>query len=286
MGYQCSRVDGQAGGACAPTTGVCDPPGKGGQGQPCYANGGCKAGFACVEYWPNSGLKFCYFACDAGRFLHQSCSNTLRTSCEFVAGQNELGVCFTVAGVGQPCIPEVCEDGTTCLYDETQGADSAICYQNCDASACPANTQCQNTGSGQPVCVPNAGFKFLSAQCLSDAECKSMMCRTYRDQMLCTQPCSITDPASCPTGLKCLPNAGGTDGLCWPDYAVGPPPSKPPPTGFCKCDTTNACESGCDCDPDCKGKSCSCATAGTTSSSPLGLLVMVAMLFALRRRRR
>src|SRR5262249_47415010 len=42
--YQCVTVAsaGQTGGVCAPASGVCNPTGKGGHDEPCYANGGCK----------------------------------------------------------------------------------------------------------------------------------------------------------------------------------------------------------------------------------------------------
>ena len=292
-GYRCELVQnlGQTGGVCTPNTGVCNPDGKGGHNEPCYANGGCKSGHTCIQYYPNQGPNFCYFECQpelAGR----SCTDQGGVTCLNVDSANAFGrmntaVCFNIAAVGEPCIPEVCETGGFCAFDENQGIDSALCYQTCPTGACPANTQCISFDGLPNLCVPNAGFLRIGQSCLSNEECESRMCRTFGNNQLCTQICATTDPNGCPGGTRCIAAGDTTNGQCWPENSVVPDVRGgivTPPADYCICDSTSACDKDCDCDPECKG-SCGCTTTETSGSGGLWLFMLGAVAVALRRRR-
>lgn len=295
-GYQCVPVShlGQNGGVCAPTTGVCNPAGKGGHGEPCYANGGCKPQHVCVDYWGDGTQNFCYFECNV-QLAGSSCSETAPVVCLRLdrPGLENRAACINIAFAGQPCLPEQCDPRSICLFDETVGMSSALCYAYCPDTGCPANTQCQNVGGGLQVCVPNAGFKPLGASCSSDEECSDRSCRVYGDDQLCTQRCTTTDALSCPDAFRCIPGAtGGTEGLCWPTGLIDRTATDPNrgilerlPPGFCVCDTTSQCDRNCDCDPECEG-GCSCSVS--KSAGPAGIATMIGFLavaFLLRRRR-
>lgn len=295
-GFQCvvTRQAATLVGSCVPNTGICDPQGKGGQNELCYANGTCKPGHRCVEYYPNSGLFFCYAECPAS-FAGQSCGLP-RTVCAPVAGLMDSASCFTFATVGQPCIPEVCDDRSFCAWDETVGIDSAICYQRCPNGAgdCPANTQCLVFDGLPPLCVPNDGFKLDGEVCLSDAECESRTCRPFGNASLCTRGCEASDPNGCTPGLRCYVAAGQTTGFCGPQQIANPVEEdrqiNDQTTDFCACDRTNQCDDDCDCDPECGDSSCSCrstAVSGGSAStaSPVIALLAAALLIVVRRRR-
>lgn len=290
-GYQC--VGTQQGttfvGACVPNTGICDPAGKGGQNQACYANGECKPGFRCTEYYPGSGLglDYCYANCSQ---VNAGCG-LARTVCTPLAGIMNTNVCLTYAFEGEPCIPEICDPNTAfCAYDEVAGIDSAICYRVCNGGQgdCQANHQCQAFEGLPPLCVPNAGFKPDGDACASDAECKSNTCRTVGELRLCTQTCSVDNPDDCVAGLRCLAGSGSNQGLCWPE-AYTDPRSTDPSRGtgvvgeYCACDTTSQCDSGCDCDPECGD---GCSSVGPSSVGAGVLLWLGVGLLGWARRRR
>jgi hypothetical protein len=253
-------------GACAPNSGVCEPAGKGGKNESCFANGTCKSGLRCLDYFPgqNDGLRYCYPICDVGQ-VGQSCGTDFSV-CDRSAQFPEAAVCFPVSGPRQPCIPEICQVGSLCLFDETLGVNSAICYQICDTnpSVCPANTQCVGFPGVRAVCVPNEGFKDLAEPCLADTECVSGLCRTYADAKLCTQPCATNASGECGPGLFCLPQTNSTQGLCWPRNSTPSVPPEVPPS--CTCDTTNDCDPNCACDPECSD-GCGCAVVDSESSN-------------------
>ncbi len=263
--FRCELIQ-QAGtslGACVPNTGICDPRGKGGQDELCYANGRCKAGHRCIPYSGSVDRSFCYAECDWDQ-RGGSCGRP-RTVCSPVQGLMTTAACFTFAEVGQPCIPEVCEpDAAFCAFDEQLGIESALCYQRCPngQSDCPANSECQTFPGLPSICVSNAGFKKDGEACASDEECELGQCRPFFGARLCTRDCDPTDPAACPTGLRCYVNDGQAVGLCGPP-AISDPPD--PPRGvsgvddaYCACDRTNQCDDACDCDPECDGGSCRC----------------------------
>ena len=289
-GYQC--VGSQQGtsfiGACVPNSGICDPIGKGGQNEACYANGACKPGFRCVEYYPGTGLglDYCYGECNspgAGCGLE-------RTVCTPLASIANVNACLTYAREGQPCIPEVCEGTAFCAWDEVAGLDSALCYRMCPGGQadCPANHQCQAFEGVPPLCVPNAGFKPDGDGCAADAECVSGICRTVGSLQLCTRACATTNVDDCVPGLRCLAGAGTQQGLCWPEQYTDPRSEDPSrgdglALGYCACDTTTQCDADCACDPECDG--CSCVTPGGDDRGPLGgLLLLVGLGWARRRR--
>jgi matrixin len=293
-GYNCLPVEGESGGACSPNTGVCEPLGKGGQGEVCYANGTCKPGYTCVEYFPGSGLNFCYFAC-ASQYHGQSCTMGGGTLCDAVAGLMDTSVCFPIASAGQPCIPEICDSLSFCAYDEMTGVDSALCYRKCPGGQgdCLPEEQCQGFMGLPNLCVPLMGFKYEGEECTGDSECRSKTCRTYGANRLCTSPCAITNPNDCGAGLKCLPQGSSTQGLCWPQSFTDP--NAPMSSGrdvtigsggaFCACDVTNSCDSGCGCDPECK-KGCGC-TLGEEHGSEHDArfaIVLCALTLLVRRR--
>jgi hypothetical protein len=292
MGYSCTVVQSGTGGACSPNTGVCQPTGKGGQDQVCYANGTCKPGYACVEYYPNSGLNYCYFACSS-QFEGQSCTQGGGTRCTPVASQMNKDVCFTIASAGQPCIPAVCDPISFCAYDEKMGVGSALCYRMCPNGQgdCQAQEQCQGFQGLPNLCVPLQGFKYEGETCTSDAECRSMTCRTYGTNRLCTSPCATTDPNGCGHGFVCLPQNNSSQGLCWPQSFSDPNNvmngGQGGMGGFCSCDSTNSCDSGCACDPDCK-KGCGCTIEKTRAPDDVAMPVLfgLACLAFVGRRRR
>ena len=295
--YHCEAVAtaGQTGGVCAPTTGVCNPQGRGGHNEQCYANGGCKSGHTCITYSQASGLQFCFLQCPA-EYVGRSCSDTIRMSCQRIdqvlaGGRMNIAACLTIASAGQPCIPEVCEAGSTCAWDEVAGLESALCYAQCPTGQCPTNTQCRQFPGLPNLCIPNAGYKYLGDHCASDAECESRTCRVYGDKQLCTKSCATTDPTSCPSGMRCLAPTGSNTGLCWPASTLAPDTDEPVRTvqtsvEYCACDTTNECDEDCECDKECdEGGACSCSAAGDPGA-PTALALLAACALLLLRRRR
>lgn len=278
-GFQCVAVfsSGITGGVCAPSTGLCNPRGKGGHNEPCYANGTCKAGNICANYFGLSGgPTFCYFECNTA-LVGTSCSDTQPMLCLALSQyDNKRAACLNFVPVGAPCMPEQCTPDALCLFDERIGFDSAACYRGCGSQACPANSQCQNVaGAGQDpllVCIPQVGFKPVGSVCASDEECvaESRSCKVFGDDRLCTKPCNPGDATACPAGTRCVTERGQTMGFCWPrsltDDQNTPNDGRDvgiatTPVGFCACDRTNNCDSGCECDPECTG-GCSCEAAG------------------------
>ena len=271
--------------ACVPTSGICDPSGKGGQNELCFANGRCKAGHRCVEYSAGLGLSFCYADCDATQ-VGQSCGLP-RTICAPVSGLMNTAACFTFAQIGQPCIPEVCDPAEAfCAFDEVVGVDSALCYQLCPngQNDCAPNTQCQSFDGIPSLCVPNDGFKRDGDVCIGDAECESRLCRPFGGASLCTRVCQASDSNGCTPGLRCYVNAGDTSGFCGPQEILNPDdPSRGVggiDSDFCACDRTVSCEEGCDCDPECEGSaSCACVQIDPqTPAWPFAMLIGLPLL--------
>ncbi|MCB9655485.1 MAG: matrixin family metalloprotease [Deltaproteobacteria bacterium] len=261
--------------ACVPTSGVCDPAGKGGFNEICYANETCKAGFACLPL-PGGAAAFCYPLCEASA-VGAACS-TDRSVCLPAADRDNVNACFTIARAGEPCIPEECDSDSFCAYDETEGLDSAICYRKCDVSAdqCRANEQCKAyEGFTTRLCEPSVGFKYLGQSCVDSSECQSGLCSVYRSARLCTTPCATTNADACAAGLRCIPETGSTQGLCWPESFTDPNASEDSRTvsadnsaAYCVCDATSRCDPDCDCDPEC-GAGCSCRAVHTSSGAEL-----------------
>lgn len=276
-------------GACVPASRVCDPSGKGGQNEPCFANGTCKSGHACLEYYPGTGPSFCFAQCTTAD-VGQSCG-IARTLCAPVTGVTNLNACITLAREGEPCIPEQCEATSFCAWDENIGQESALCYRMCPngQSQCAANFAC-NTYPGLPsVCEPMMGFKFDGQPCLSDAECESRICRVVGEVRRCTRQCARTNPNDCGPGLTCLTGVGSDQGLCWPESDGDPGDPDPDRMGsispdFCACDSTNACDDDCDCDPECS--SCSCRGVSGRPRTIPWLIGGLLLSFLFERRRR
>lgn len=293
-GYECGVVfdQGLQGGVCAPTAGICNPKGKGGHGEPCFSNGTCKPQHLCTPFYPGTtSPTFCYYECPTSA-VGRSCSDSLPVQCVALDGDLvNRAVCVEVAEVGRPCAPESCRSDAICAWKENESFDQALCYQLCDGThPCPQNSLCVEDGSlgtGVGYCQPNAGFLQLGAGCQSDTECESRSCKTYGSTRLCTQPCVETDMTSCPVGLVCVPNPATRQGFCWPrsileNGAVDPTrnvTSREIP-GFCACDTTNACDSGCECDPECAGGACSCATTSAEAGGAEAWLVGLGLVLA------
>lgn len=101
--------------------------------------------------------------------------------------------------------------GTTTATDPvtvTKGApcttaDSCLPDQTCTAGRCawPAPT-------GE-----------LGAACTYDQFCTTWQCAETTEGKRCSQPCSIDEPTSCPTGFDCLGDA--QSGICWPADSGG-----------------------------------------------------------------
>ncbi len=290
-GYSCQVTQQQQTqlGACVPNTGICNPTGKGGQNEACFANGGCKPGLMCLEYYPGTGIAFCYGACPA-QYDGFSCGIE-RSRCTALMDVPNTAACLTIASAGQPCIPEVCDQFSFCAYDENVGIDSALCYQVCTQNGCPPNFSCQTFEGIPPLCVPNAGFKYDGESCAGSAECVSGLCQNIGQLKLCTETCSVNDAQGCQAGLRCVPEPASSQGLCWPESLSDPDaqdPSRnitmvPAQPGVCSCDFTNQCDQGCACDPECTG--CGCTSAGGPSGSVLWALLPLLAGGLLRRRR-
>ncbi len=279
-GYRCdvTRQGGTVIGVCVPSSGLCDPAGKGGQNELCFANGECKAGHRCVQYRDEIGVTFCYAECST-QALGQFCGID-RTFCQPVIGLMNTSVCQTEAQAGEPCIPEICDIESFCAFDETVGIDSALCYRICtQQDDCPPNNQCRlEPGFPVALCIPQRGFLTIAEVCQSDEECMSgLVCRPFGTASLCTTSCQPSDPNSCTPGLRCYSVPGTNSGLCGP--LVVPDPADPDrtvsaiPDDFCVCDTTNQCDD-CGCDPECDGGSCSCASVGRPRFGP-GVVTLV-----------
>jgi len=294
-GYRC-EVTNQIGtfvGTCVPNTGICDPVGKGGQNELCFANGDCKPGHRCVEYFAGSGLFFCHADC-AASFVGQSCGLP-RTSCQPVRDLMNTAACFTFATIGEPCIPEVCDNRSFCAWDENVGIDSALCYQLCTNGQvdCPANTQCQSFDGLPPLCVPNPGFKQDGDVCQSDEECESRVCRPFGGASLCTRACEPNDANGCTPGLRCVTALGASTGFCGPQVVDNPDEPdrdvRVPADEFCACDRTNSCDEDCDCDPECDDGGCSCRSGPEETNgwpvAGLGFLALAMAAIRFRRRR-
>ncbi|MEQ8273824.1 MAG: matrixin family metalloprotease [Deltaproteobacteria bacterium] len=287
-GYQCelTQLDTTQIGVCVPNSGVCSPSGKGGHNEACYANGTCKAGHMCLEWAPGSGITYCFAECAPGV---AGCG--YRQECTAVAGRMNTYVCLTKAGIGEPCLPEVCLNNAQCLFDETLGVDSALCYASCTSQAqCQANTMCVTEGLAVGACVPGEGFKYDGQPCQSGAECESTVCTVFGDNKLCTRECSTSNEVDdCSPGLRCLAPSGTTQGFCWPEAfdTNEETPRRNITTnisGYCACDTSNSCDSDCDCDPECGGGTCSCTTTGGDGAA-WPALALAFLVLALRRRR-
>jgi MYXO-CTERM domain-containing protein len=209
-----------------------------------------------------------------------------------VASAPNTAACFTLAREGQACIPEVCDPSSFCAFDENAGIESATCYRTCPRGQgdCQANHQCLGFEGLPALCVPNEGFKVEGEPCLSDAECRSDLCRPFGTARLCTRLCAVTDPEGCEPGLRCITPADDEQGLCWPEAFTDPSSPDPSrgvriPADYCACDVSNACDDACACDPECEETSCSCG-ATRTGSSPLALLALFAAILSRRPRRR
>jgi MYXO-CTERM domain-containing protein len=296
-GYACQAIfrEGLTGGVCAPVSGVCNPQGKGGHNERCYANLSCKPGHVCVEYSQGLGEYYCYAECNAPG---TACSaQSTRQVCLDVRGRPNIFACFTVARVQEPCNPEICEADAFCLFDETVGSASSLCYRECSTQACDTNEQCVFVSElGFGVCVPNEGFKRDGNGCASDAECISRLCRSYLGASLCTQPCATTDVNACSAGLRCVPDQNSEQGLCWPESFLDPNTTEGMrnvnvgPSERCVCNTTLACDEDCTCDTDClaDGGGCSCDSldASTSGVTPLAWALLLLALAAVRRAKR
>lgn len=277
-------------GACIPNTGICEPKGKGGQNEPCFGNGACKAGHACLEYYPGTGITFCYGICPIQ--LDGSSCGTARSRCTAIEGIMNAAACLTVASAGQPCIPEVCDQFSFCAYDEKVGIDSALCYLRCDTGGCPPNSSCQTFQGIPPLCVPNAGFKSDGDACAGNAECQSNLCQNIGQAKLCTRVCAAGNAEDCDPGLHCVPEPGSSQGLCWPQ-SISDPNARDPTRevtevpeipGYCSCDFTNECDEGCECDQECGGPVCSCTSAAGEERSVWWALSLPLLLWVRRRR--
>lgn len=288
-GYQCTRTQtGQSQiGACVPNSGLCNPTGKGGQGEVCYANGTCKAGHQCVAYYDD--LSFCYALCPVAA-AGQSCGSP-RTTCVALVDQPQIAVCLPVARETEPCVPEVCDDLSFCAWGDP-GIDSALCYRLCPGGQtnCAENTQCKVYEGLPAVCEPNEGYKLDGEPCLSDASCASNTCRTFGANRLCTRACATTSPGDCTSGTRCVAEPGTEQGLCWPTLYTDPDARDPTrtsrtiPATYCSCDSSNECDEDCECDPECEGSSCSCRSV-PGESTPWAAALLVVVSVARRRRR-
>lgn len=292
--YHCEPIamGNQTGGVCAPNTGICDPLGKGGHNEYCYANNSCKPNHVCIQYFASSGPNFCYLQCSPS-LAGVSCSDTQAVVCTPLPQSNAFGrmniaACLNIAKVSEPCIPEVCDQFSVCALSDDDDFESATCYQTCTGNSCAANTQCQNIEGLGPICVPNSGFLPLGSSCLSNEECKSRKCRSYGMRNLCTLDCATTEAGSCPSGLRCLAPTNNTAGLCWPANSSVPEGSygeELPENDICYCDITSVCDDNCTCDSECgDDESCSCQSVVSTSSFEALLLLMLSLLCLNRRR--
>jgi MYXO-CTERM domain-containing protein len=68
-----------------------------------------------------------------------------------------------------------------------------------------------------------------------------------------------------------------------PTRNVGMVPNIP---GYCGCDFTNACDSGCACDPECSGCGCTAVLAGEGGIATSALWMLPLLALALLRSRR
>jgi MYXO-CTERM domain-containing protein len=59
----------------------------------------------------------------------------------------------------------------------------------------------------------------LGASCEYDQFCTTWECAETSDGKRCTQPCSIDEPTSCPSGFDCIGDA--QSGICWPTASGG-----------------------------------------------------------------
>ncbi len=87
-------------------------------------------------------------------------------------------------------------------------------------SPCTADTQClkeQTCNGGRCEFAPPTGE--LGAACTYDQFCTTWQCTQTNEGQKCSQPCSIDEPTSCPSGFDCLGDA--KSGFCWPASSGG-----------------------------------------------------------------
>jgi MYXO-CTERM domain-containing protein len=82
-------------------------------------------------------------------------------------------------------------------------ADTCLPDQTCDAGRCE-------------WAAPTAA---LGASCTYDQFCTTWQCTETTEGKRCSQPCSVDEPTSCPTGFDCLGDA--KSGICWPQDTGG-----------------------------------------------------------------
>lgn len=94
--------------------------------------------------------------------------------------------------------------------------------------------------------------KELGQACTAAADCKGDLCIPVvaGQPMVCSQLCTLAAATACPTGYRCVPIVGKTEGACVLDSAKPPPAKKGLGEG---CATSDECQSGI------------CATAGEQS---------------------
>jgi MYXO-CTERM domain-containing protein len=85
---------------------------------------------------------------------------------------------------------------------------------------CTSDDQClKNQSCTAGKCAWPTPTADLGASCTYDQFCTTWQCTQTNEGQKCSQPCSIDEPTSCPSGFDCLGDA--QSGFCWPQTSGG-----------------------------------------------------------------
>jgi V8-like Glu-specific endopeptidase len=213
-------------------------------GSTCLNNAECLTGI-CM---PSGSSNICTQECDT-----KACPNA--DKCLPYMGSEATKVCLPGSGTPLKKLGEICSLHADCTSNicAAISAQKSICSQICEVAKqnCPDGYYCISSTMGG-LCIPGKkpAFKQLGENCSTDGECLSQFCAKMGTTAVCASWCDLGKAGACPTGFKCTPVAGKTQGLCLKDKSA---PS-----------TKKAFGASCTKDDECDSGMCASDGAGTT----------------------
>jgi hypothetical protein len=131
-------------------------------------------------------------------------------------GQPAADYAFPISGA----VPDGVIDIAVKAYDDLGLVTATSTVTVTKGSPCTTADQCladQTCDAGK--CAWPAPTAELGASCTYDQFCTTWQCTQTTGGQKCSQPCSIDEPTSCPTGFDCLGDA--QSGFCWPADSGG-----------------------------------------------------------------